>query len=375
MNNESPMSTGLYVFLKLLSYIPVFRVTDDDNFGTIRKNSNEFRVSLVSLNVGPWIVFLCSFGFARRSKPEYKAPKKFRLFYMLDLMKSGRTLSDEKYEDLKTKHESFLLYNEDPNKRNALKDTLLYKINQVMGKSNQTFNKFVAYLAAIAFILPLFIPSALKLTELGQKPIPIQIGYGISAAYLALNFMNIFLLFFYFIKVKTTSRFLYSSVKNADDPEAAYLNGVYMDYQQRDVDSTNQVSLILNVERYMMGIIILGLLLIATHNLDGAFGNRTTKDIITVGDIQVLHLDVTNSAAHVFKKNAEMLQTIQKDLLEHRIEQIIVIRTKDDEEANAQRVTDFFRVNNVHGADIQIVIGNPGPQAADGTIQLVIERR
>ncbi|MFC5986991.1 hypothetical protein [Marinicrinis lubricantis] len=284
-------------------------------------------------------------------------------------------MSDEKYEDLKTKHESFLLYNEDPNKRNALKDTLLYKINQVMGKSNQTFNKFVAYLAAIAFILPLFIPSALKLTELGQKPIPIQIGYGISAAYLALNFMNIFLLFFYFIKVKTTSRFLYSSVKNADDPEAAYLNGVYMDYQQRDVDSTNQVSLILNVERYMMGIIILGLLLIATHNLDGAFGNRTTKDIITVGDIQVLHLDVTNSAAHVFKKNAEMLQTIQKDLLEHRIEQIIVIRTKDDEEANAQRVTDFFRVNNVHGADIQIVIGNPGPQAADGTIQLVIERR
>src|SRR6478752_9537880 len=58
--------------LKILSWSPVLRITDDSGFNQISRNSTQFRVSIVSFNVGVSSFYFLTWDASRRFKLMHK---------------------------------------------------------------------------------------------------------------------------------------------------------------------------------------------------------------------------------------------------------------------------------------------------------------
>ncbi|MGF7047619.1 hypothetical protein J2T13_002124 [Paenibacillus sp. DS2015] len=365
-----------YWFINSLSWVfPCFNISDDDNFGTLKKDSKQRRFSLLAIRLGGLIFYFCSYGYWRGQPEQINLHSKgFKLFYSLRLSKYGN-LSDSEIERLKTNHATFLNAHPETDKRIVYKETLMYKLDELKEKKNKSFNKLLAYLAVFAFLIPLLIPPVLNFKDIFDKPLFMMLSYLTLSLYLVYFLINFATLFFESVKVKTYSRFSYRSIKESTVPEETFLNGLYIEYQLRNNESTNEVSFILNIEKYIRASLIASVLLISIHILF-TFSEINPKNIgISDKSAQVLHLKLDESPRTLLNNQKDELQTIEDDLLKNRIKRILLIRSGTSSIENYIRIVNLIQSYNVNSIEIVEIIDKPHPLSQEGHLQIVIERR
>ncbi|WP_028543331.1 hypothetical protein [Paenibacillus taiwanensis] len=366
-----------YAFAKSLPWIfPFFNLTDDANFGTLKPNSKELRISLFSLHLGVSVIYILTFGFWRKGVQGAETPfsKGFKFFYKLHISQYKREYSQEKKDDLWSKHDTFLS-GKDKSEHIAYKETLMYKMDQVKERNSKTFNKLLAYLAVIAFLVPIYVPPVLQLPELIEKPFWIALCYFYLSVLLLYNLYNFVSLFFGFIKVKSYEQFSYAKVKNSESPERTFINGIYLEYQLRNNENTEDVSLILNIESYVKSILIISLVLLGFHLSVGIFDEQSQIPFLVTSNNQTLHLDLSKSLFAILSDQKTNLQEIESQLLEDKLKRIMFIKTGTTHTDKYKSLLGLIQTYNVHNIDVIEVQEKLHGLSKDGHLVVITERR
>ncbi|MFF2482939.1 hypothetical protein [Paenibacillus sp. NPDC058071] len=368
------MYNRFYVFFKFLSLIPFLRITDDENWGTLTRSSTKLRVSLLSFNFGPYYISFISRSF-NRGQPSVGILKNWKWYYRIRL--PIHKLSDEKKQRLWSDHLSFLEERtvEGSSKISAYKDALQYRLDQLKEKTNRTFNKFLAYLAVFAFLIPLYIPYILKINLLAKFPIYLAMLYVIPLGFIGYNLFQIMFFFHRFIKVKSSIRSKYKEIKIAVDPEIAHVNQLYIDYQQLDLDTTNEVTVIANIERYITGITMLSIIILGLYL--GIPSNLQKPSAVTVPDTQtttsLLHIDLKQSPRIFLDKHATTIQKLERDALNGEISQFILIGNWINNNEEYEAILQLIKFWNVENVPIIEVYDDR--ESEEGWVNLIWERR
>jgi hypothetical protein len=368
----------LYWFFKYLPWVfPFFNISDDANFGTTKINSDQLRFSFFSLKLGSYIIYIFSIGYWRGAPKEGVIiyPKGFKSFYYLKLTQYGRVLNENKINQLKTDHTEFLHNHKDPEKRVVYKEILMYKLDQLTEKKNRTFNKGLAYLAVVAFVIPIYVSPALKFKEIFDKPTFTMITYFILSIYLVYYLLNFTLLFFSLIQVKVYSRLTYGSIKKADEPEDTFLNGLYIDFQMKEDESVKEVSHILNIEYVICALLIASTVLGIFHIFLGSNSEMKPNPSQTLfnNQNQVLHFNLDQTPITLITGQENNLNTIKFNLLQNRIKRILLIKSGNTNDNNYTRIANIIKSYNVNNIEITEIVDKLFKQKDD--LQIIIEGR
>src|SRR5699024_8451330 len=122
----------IFFLCKLLSYSPIFRITDDLQFGEIKSNSLErLRISFLSFNCCKRIIHFFSYYIETKEIIFLKIINLEKLCNYPDNYKTNKAYKSYKKEIETINDDKILMH----------KETLMYKISQIEGTKNKTFNK------------------------------------------------------------------------------------------------------------------------------------------------------------------------------------------------------------------------------------------
>lgn len=247
-------NTLVYIFLKLLSYSPFFRISDDCKFGEFNKESmGRERLSVFSINLGKIIIHIFT-GRIDQQKDEF-----FKIINLDNLINSTDDKKNifkkyKKYKneirDLKT--EKILIH----------KEHLMYKINQIENSKNLTFNKHLAYLAIVALLLPLY---SVEFSYF-EKPMDYFIILLLIVLFSIL--INLLVFFYSFMKVRGYSRSTFKDFRTSHTPLSQFTLSLYYEWQNLNNEKAYQVTLMKNIEKYMVRFIIITILLFIVRILN-----------------------------------------------------------------------------------------------------------
>lgn len=311
------LKSKILLFLcKLLSYSPILRITDDLRFGEIKNCSLErLRISLLSFNLGKRIIHL--FTYCIKDK-EIKIVKIINLEKVCNYPNDKADEAYDSYKkEIKTVSDDNVLVH---------KETLMYKINQLEVTKNKTFNKYVAYIAIIALILPLYGTQLSKLYNF--------IGTYKALFLIALVYVLVNLLLFFndFIKVRGYSRTLFSSIRKSDTPLKEFTESLYYEWLTIKSESNFQVTLIKNVEKYMIGFVMISVLLLASHTIEKYITKvQSSIDLpnsISSTSSAIIHLSESQSDSDFMKTNNLELTSLKDRLLYKNIDKLIILYNK-----------------------------------------------
>ncbi|GKS12852.1 hypothetical protein YDYSY3_38520 [Paenibacillus chitinolyticus] len=369
---ENEPTLPCYYLLLLLSWSPIFSLTDDANFGTLERTSRQLRFSLINFGLGPVNLSLISYGFWYKhptAEPSEVSIKGFSWCKLLRLIEHKH--SSEKREQLMDKHAE-RLNAMDTKKQATEKEILLYKLGQLDGTQARSFNKFLAYLAAVAFIFPLYIPGALKLKSSFNDSEPVTWVYllfTVSLVYLLLNFFS----FLYrFIKVGSFRRFSYGGVSRSEFPEEELINSYYMEYQDKRHESANEVTTIKNLEKYIIRITIVSVALLFFAAIAPSKTDNHKIEVPRNAGYQVVSLDLTKSSKDILGIIENEMSGLRSALLNNEIKKIMLVRHGDSGDENYTRVLQIIRSYNVHNVELAELKDKSDPA---GNMQIIYERR
>ncbi|HFK1531036.1 TPA: hypothetical protein ACGXM6_004851 [Bacillus cereus] len=332
------MTNLKYFLIKILSYSFFLRFTDDTNFGTITKNSQEFRISLISFNVGQWIFYIITI---KKDNGRWK----FNCFKILKL-KDIQDLPDLIVIDRKyNNYESSLTSQNYDIHREALQ----YKISQLEDQKNKSFNKYLAYIAIIALIIPLYSSYLIKLYNLNEIYLTV---FSIALLY---SFINLLLFIYSFIKIKATPRKKFSFIRQSSDATKAQTLTLYYDWLVLNDESTEQVTIIKNIEKYMIAIISISIVFVGIINAveykEKSSGKKTIIEKSIDNNSEIFHFDISGGSEFLYN-NKESFSKIESRLLKNKDLKIIIIYNKNNINANYQRILNLINTYSHQDADI-----------------------
>ncbi|PAV27811.1 hypothetical protein CIL05_19880 [Virgibacillus profundi] len=312
------LKNKIILFLcKLLSYSPILRITDDLQFGKIENNSLErLRISFLSFNFGKRIIHFFTY---------YIETKEMNFLNIINLEKLcnyPNDKADKAYDSYKKEIETV---NDD--KVLIHKETLMYKISQIEGTKNKTFNKYVAYIAIIALILPLY---GAQLSKLHNFIGDYKVLFLIALVYILINL----LLFFHdFMRVRGYNRTRFNSIRKSDTPLKEFTESLYYEWLTIKSESTFQVTLIKNIEKYMIGFVIISVLLLTSHTAEQHIA-KVDNSIVLNNSISspttLIHLSEVQSDGGDFMKINDLELTSLKDrLLYNNIDKLIILYNEE----------------------------------------------
>ncbi|WP_188068826.1 hypothetical protein [Brevibacillus brevis] len=367
MTNTLPL--WLYIIFKILSMSPVLRVASDKNFGEIKRDSEQvLRLSLISFNAGTKIYSIISWKFSW----ELKENKGFDLFNIIEF----DMVPDESVVNEKVNNFSESLNNKQDSLK-ALADVLSFRIGQEGNTTSKSFNKFLAYVAIVAFIIPLFSTSMLKIhsvfSQTGlEKWIYIVIIYGLIYC-----FVNLFLLFSEMIKVKAYVRYTISSVRESENPSKEFLIGQYHDWYWMKEESRVEVSIIKNIEKYIKCILIWSIILVCVYNVYNFMEDNSKEKVVINTQSELVHIDLSVTDRNLFAKNQDIFAKIQEDLLNDRIQSIILIENSEHstKQDKYNRIKSLITAYNIHNIEIIEISDKHEGESIVNNLQLIMLRR
>ena len=355
---------NFYFIFFFLNWSPIFRISDDLNFGTLTKRSKKLRLSLFSLDIIGTQIFLLSYCFEDRTVNGTNIPKGFSVFYFQRINQFLKEVSQEKYEDLKNSHYYFLKSNDDKN-YNSYKETITYKLNDLQEKGNKVFNKVLAYLATIAFVLPLYVSKLLEL-EFWNGFSFSNLIYGIFTIYIAACFINAIYFIFQFLRIRSFSRFTYDSIKKAVDPEITLINSLYLDYQRKNTSSINEVTFVSNIQKYILSIFVLSLLLLfyfLINPIERSWPKPNSSYLNEeIKNYEIFTLNGSLEADKFLEENLLTIQSIQRDLHEGKIKNILILHKNVSVQENYVLVLNSFKLYNTKEISIESFEDTSDPQ-------------
>jgi hypothetical protein len=367
----------IYYFISLLYQLPFLRVTDDANFGTITIDSKQLRFSLFSLNIGTIIIFFISYGFWRGTPNQQSNalifPKGFRWFYIIRFSVFEEQVSTAKHDQLKIDHINFLSVST-PTNLSSYKEGLVYRINQIKDTMTLSFNKFLAYLAIVVFIIPLYVPSFLKFNSIFRERMWIQWTYFIITYYLFYFLINWAVFLKKFIMIKSHRRSKYGDVKNDPQPELALINSYYLDFQHMKAESTNDVSYMRNIEKHITYTLVLSFILLLFTTTTTSNSKEPVVKVTHNAQYQIKMVDLSKSATDVIQASETELTDLKTSFLADKIKQVVLISSVDTSQENYIRINQLIRSYNVHNVPIAEVPATANSSGSD-QVQILYERR
>jgi hypothetical protein len=331
------MRSKIVLFLcKILSYSPILRISDDLRFGEIKESSlDRLRISFLSFNLGKRSIHL--FTYCTINK-EFKIAK---IINLEEVCNYPNDEADEAYDTYKVELETV-----SDDKVLIHKEALMYKINQLEGTKNKTFNKYVAYIAIIALILPLYGSQLGKLHNFSKD---YKLLFLVALVYVL---VNILLFFNDFMKVRGYNRTLFSSIRNSDAPLKELTELLFYEWRTIKSESNFQVTLIKNIEKYMIWFVIISVLLLTAHTAEQHISKvHSSIDIETSRSPSTLiHFTESPSNGDFLKINDLELTNLKDRFLYSNIDKIIILYNEQNSSFSA--LMKFLDMYNVRSADI-----------------------
>lgn len=342
--------------LQFLSFSPIFRVTCDKNFGEITRNSEILRFSFLSINLGVYILHICTFQWVWGSPLKQSIKEEFHVFKILALRDVEKQINCEEFTERIDKHRNEI-EPLDPKDKDTIKEALFYKMNSIIDSKNRTFNKFLAYLAVVAFLVPIYTPYLTKLEQaFDQKGIFLFLML-LALFYIVIGILNLMLFFHEFIKVKSYPRYRYQDVKNSSDRITDLLQMVYYERYLTEFEWIREVTLIKNIEKYIKGVVIMSLALVTFHNISLYFEeNEALTNSNSGTETKVYVLNLANSPNKLYTGQKDLLDHLESGLIEDKISEIVLIRSGKDHEENYNRILSLIQSLNVNNIEITIAM-------------------
>lgn len=369
MNNRQLPSWLYYIFF-LLSYSPLSRVTYDNNFGEVKRfYTDPLRISVFSINIGKRIFYFLSWTLER--------PTKYKWFYSIEFDK----LKDNKLPDEADVNQKVTAFKESLDNKTdedliAFANALSFRINQEDQRKVKSFNKFLAYIAIIAFILPLFAPYLINLWKISQLNGLEKSIYVIFTFLLLYNFINLVVFLYEMINVKGYNRYGIRQIRQASNHKKEFLVGQYHDWYWIKEESRYEVSVIKNVEKYIIFFAIWTAILLVSQNTIQYLDNKDTSSAIVLKQNEIINIDLMQDEQEIFKQNNKLFSQLQKDLLDNRIKSIILVNDSKQQLAvnKYRRILMLINTYNINKIDT-IEIDNNVNQLGKANLQLIIIRR
>ncbi|NUU75742.1 hypothetical protein [Paenibacillus xylanilyticus] len=349
---------NVFHFLKILSLSPILRVTCDESFGEITKKSKSLRFSLLSFNIGVYILHIFTFRYILENSLKQGIKDELTFIKILSLRDIQKPIDQKDFESRLEKHRTEV-EPLNPNDKEVIKEALSFKMNSIIDSKNRTFNKFLAYLAVVAFLIPIYTPYLSKLKQSLEHEGVFYILILLTLFYIVTGILNLMLFFHEFIKVRSYSRYRYQDVKNSNDRSTELLQMIYYERYLTEFEWIQEVTVIKNIEKYIKGVIIMSLALVTFHNISLHFeetASLTSSSLIT--DTQVYVLNLSNSPSKLYDGQKSLIDNLTSGFLENSISEVILIRSGDDYEKNYKRIYSLIQSLNVNNIDITVAMNS-----------------
>jgi len=231
-------------FLKMIvSELPVAQLSEDETFHEYKKGSNP-RYSLFYLPIGIYKIYFLT----------WTKDKKFHFLKILSLKK----LCDKKIEEKESRlqsvcndsYEKYSTSNETEKKFHI--ELLQDQCKELQDREKVAQFKAGFYLTSLVLIAGAIIKSINSADLIYQWNCYIQASFALIFLYI----INVIILLFGFISVKKYKAERYSDFRNSEDKEKSYYTYWYKKFQRLQVYSTNDISFVLNIEKYLKLIVL-----------------------------------------------------------------------------------------------------------------------
>lgn len=327
-----------------MSWSPLFRVTDDSRFNRIDRNSTEFRISIFSFNIGIVSIYILS----------WDSSKNFKIMHKINLYEA------QKYEQnvarFENEYDDYLseLDNKEIININVEKDFITRRISEIENLKNKTFNKFLAYVAIFVFILPLYAPQFLNLLTLLTS---YKVLYVIVMGYII---TNLFCLTIEILKVKQVKRVLFSNIRstNGDDVEKKLNAVLFYEWKHQNNESTFEVAVIRNIEKYMGVLILWSVFIILSSNVEQGIKtiNKDTqvhgvqKDVVVV----IIPVEEEITLNELIKINKKKVEGIENNILHGNYKKVVIVsESKNKLSKDLIDLIDLYKDENVRIIDVR----------------------
>lgn len=273
--------------LWIWSHFPFFCLSDDDNFANlnwrkIKEGKSHLRFSLINIMFGDSILYFTTVDIKR---------KKFSLFYILYLKNmEGILLTEEKIADIEEKYKQHISTLNDQ-EMEAEKEKLAYHIQNEEQRISRSMDKINIYATIILTVLPLIL-AILDLKAVINLPFTLIAG----VAFIVYALLNICTYIFRAIKVTAISKSSFSDLKKSSRKDKELLVQYYYDWQQLKYKAQLFVSFVLNLQEWMILILVLSVGVSSSiafkDNISNKYMyNRTESEVLSMNldEIEMPH--------------------------------------------------------------------------------------
>ena len=273
------------IFLWIWSHIPILCLSDDKNFATpewksLKGHKCHLRISLINIMLGDVILYLITYDI-EQGKPAF-----VKILRLQEL--EGVKLTDE---DIAERQEGFRQHLKDLRKRDLAveKEKLCYLIQNEEQRISSSLDKINIYATIILTVLPLML-AVIDLKDTITLP-PLLISSIILMIY---SLINICAYVFNTIKVQGIEKSTFSDLRSSQDRSKEILIQYQYDWQQLKYKAQLFVSYVLNLQEWVILILILTVGISIGVNFKNIRNNRIPISRVMNNEIITLNIDNVN---------------------------------------------------------------------------------
>ena len=311
--------------LFIWSHLPVFCLSDDDNFANAkvgRIKTGHLRISLLNIMMGDNIVYVLSYDIKKRKKT---------LFYILCLEEiEGNFLKDEQIEQIQLRFRTHIAALLDKDLE-IEKEKLLYHINQEEQRITVSSDKANIY----ATIILAAIPIAIALVDFSLVK-SISFIWKVIIGVIVYELINICILIFKTLKVRSIKKSTFSDLRNSHHKNKEIVVQYQYDWQQLKYKAQLFVSFVSNLEEWVLILVltisITGIVFI--YNQENSYQSQKNLQGI-VYTVEEENISISHSEA------ADVWQKVILDLEEEKCSRLIVFVNKNNRSDKLQEINKY----------------------------------
>lgn len=318
------------LILLLASWLPIFSLTKDDNYGeividsntTVRSQLRVWRLSVFQIMFGAYKLYILTLSRTyddSTNKSSYH-PKLFKLISLKKIF--------DKSDHIKQIYNTYYMRLNDSkmteDRLEKEKESLCYHIEVENSRLEKSDNKMNIYTTILLTALPILLGISFDSILLLFKTNMIYKAFFIISAYFV---MNIVLYLFQYIKVGKYNMSRFSTLKEEQDENLTQrlVSQYYYDYQSLKNKANFFVSYVLNIQKWMEASLTLFIIAFSYHQIYMHFSNApkrvdTSNSIIYNMDVATLNdpyskdsIQLTNIKKCVQMQDADMMIVIYND--------------------------------------------------------------
>lgn len=289
------------IILWIWSHLPIFSLSDDDNFATlewkkIRLRQAHLRISLLNLMFGDRILYVITYDIKQR---------KLKLAQLLCLEKmEGILLTDENIEGIQNRFRNHI-QSLNGEELEIEKEALSYHIQNEEQRISTSMDKLNIYATIILTVLPLFL-AILDLKKVFSLPLSLLVG----VILLIYALLNICAYVFRVIKIRGIEKSSFRDLRESQNKEKEILVQYQYDWQQLKYKAQLFVSFVLNLQEWVVAILVLAIFISIGVSFESVSSDTKVGNYDLVNTLRLEEIDEPYSESAIIW--AELISDIEQ---------------------------------------------------------------